>query len=64
MFYLSVMSGGIFFELKQVVKKGETIPSLADQFRDKNVAGLWHYVGRAIEAEWFFKTDIFGRDYR
>ena len=51
--------GSMFFELKQIVREGQTLKKFAE-FRDANVEGLWVALDRALSEGWLFNTDIFG----
>lgn len=49
---------GTFFELKQIVKQGDVALPTSEQFRDRNVEGLWVCVKKRLPD--LFSLNIFG----
>jgi|GEM_PF-277437 len=48
-----------FFEVKQIVR-GQVALGEFEEFRDRNVEGLWESLDRAIKEGWLFRVNIFG----
>jgi 4-hydroxyphenylpyruvate dioxygenase-like putative hemolysin len=54
------IAGSWFFEIKQIVQ-GRACLHAFQEFRDRNVKGLWASLDRTIKEGLLFKTDIYGK---